>query len=87
MIDRALLPFAIVLVEPASGLYDLAALDAAMHWKGDEAQPRPLLNKGLYEHVSRPVAEIGRLLGGWIRKRAGETPRADARSVSAFVFA
>lgn len=26
------------------------------------------LNAGQYEHVSRMVAEIGRLLGGWIRQ-------------------
>ena len=25
------------------------------------------LNEGQYEHVSRMVAEVGRLLGGWIR--------------------
>ena len=30
------------------------------------------LNPGQYEHVSRMVAEIGRLLGGWIRQAAGE---------------
>ena len=27
---------------------------------------------GHYEHVSRMVAEIGRLLGGWMRQSAGE---------------
>ena len=27
-----------------------------------------LLNLGQYEHVSRMVSEIGRLLGGWIKK-------------------
>lgn len=26
------------------------------------------LNAGQYEHVSRMVAEVGRLLGGWIRQ-------------------
>ncbi len=31
------------------------------------------LNDGQYEHVSRMVAEIGRLLGGWMRQaRRGE---------------
>lgn len=29
------------------------------------------LSDGQYEHVSRMVAEIGRLLGGWIRQAAG----------------
>ena len=29
------------------------------------------LSDGQYEHVSRMVAEIGRLLGGWIRQTAG----------------
>ena len=30
------------------------------------------LSAGQYEHVSRMVAEIGRLLGGWMRQAAGE---------------
>lgn len=30
------------------------------------------LSDGQYEHVSRMVAEIGRLLGGWIRQAARE---------------
>jgi hypothetical protein len=30
------------------------------------------LSHGQYEHVSRMVAEIGRLLGGWMRQAAGE---------------
>lgn len=30
------------------------------------------LSDGQYEHVSQMVAEIGRLLGGWIRQTAGE---------------
>jgi hypothetical protein len=30
------------------------------------------LSDGQYEHVSRMVAEIGRLLGGWIRQAAAE---------------
>ncbi len=29
------------------------------------------LNDGQYEHVSRMIAEIGRLLGGWIKQTAG----------------
>lgn len=34
------------------------------------------LNDGQYEHASRMVAEIGRLLGGWIRQQAGSAPDA-----------
>jgi hypothetical protein len=30
------------------------------------------LSDGQYEHVSRMVAEIGRLLGGWIRQAAAD---------------
>jgi len=30
------------------------------------------LSDGQYEHASRMVAEIGRLLGGWIRQATGE---------------
>ena len=30
------------------------------------------LSDGQYEHVSRLVAEIGRLLGGWIRQAGAE---------------
>ena len=30
------------------------------------------LSDGQYEHVSRLVAEIGRLLGGWLRRRESE---------------
>jgi hypothetical protein len=30
------------------------------------------LNNGQYEHVSRMVAEIGRLLGGWLAQVKGE---------------
>jgi hypothetical protein len=29
------------------------------------------LNDGQYQHVSRMVAEIGRLLGGWIKQSGG----------------
>ena len=36
------------------------------------------LSSGQYEHVSRMVAEIGRLLGGWIRQtRAAESARSE----------
>lgn len=35
-------------------------LQLAHHWHW--------LNDGQYEHVSRQVAEVGRLLGGWIRQ-------------------
>ena len=52
----------------------LAAADAALsrlrlylrlahHWRW--------LSSGQYEHASRMVAEIGKLLGGWIRQQAG----------------
>ena len=30
------------------------------------------LNVGQYEHVSRMVAEIGRLLGGWMQQTSGK---------------
>jgi hypothetical protein len=40
-------------------------LRLAHHWRW--------LSDGQYEHVSRQVAEIGRLLGGWIRQAAGES--------------
>jgi 23S rRNA-intervening sequence protein len=40
------------------------------------------LSDGQYEHVSAAVAEIGRLLGGWLRSNAaprkGEAPQATA---------
>lgn len=29
------------------------------------------LNDGQYEHISRMVAEVGRLLGGWVRQSKG----------------
>ena len=29
------------------------------------------LSDGQYEHVSRMIAEVGRLLGGWIKQTAG----------------
>jgi hypothetical protein len=50
----------------------LAAADATLnrlrlahHWRW--------LSDGQYAHGSRMVAEIGRLLGGWIRQAAGES--------------
>jgi hypothetical protein len=33
------------------------------------------LSDGQYEHVSRMVAELGRLLGGWLRQSAGAEPK------------
>jgi hypothetical protein len=39
-------------------------LRLAHHWRW--------LSDGQHEHVSRMVAEIGRLLGGWIRQAAGK---------------
>lgn len=38
-------------------------LRLAHHWRW--------LNAGQYEHVSTLVAEIGRLLGGWLKQTAG----------------
>ena len=35
-------------------------LRLAFHWRW--------LNSGQYEHVSKMIAEIGRLLGGWLRQ-------------------
>lgn len=35
------------------------------------------LSDGQYEHVSRMVAEIGRLLGGWIKQCQGEKSQSD----------
>ena len=32
------------------------------------------LSNGQYEHVSRMVAELGRMLGGWLRQSAGSEP-------------
>lgn len=59
----------------------LAAADAALarlrlylrlahHWHW--------LNDGQYEHVSRQVAEVGRLLGGWVRQ-AGRAAASEAK--------
>lgn len=36
------------------------------------------LNDGQYEHVSRQVAEIGRLLGGWLKQEAGKNQEGGA---------
>ena len=33
------------------------------------------LSSGQYEHVSRMVAEVGKLLGGWIRQTKGRAQR------------
>lgn len=33
------------------------------------------LSDGQYQHVSQMVAEIGRLLGGWLKQAAGEAGR------------
>lgn len=38
-------------------------LRLVFHWRW--------LSPGQYEHTSRMVAEIGRLLGGWIKQTAG----------------
>jgi len=35
------------------------------------AQQWGWFNDGQYEHVSRMIAEIGRLLGGWIKQTHG----------------
>mgnify|MGYP001321810082 CR=1 FL=1 len=51
--DQTVLPFPITLAQPACGLNHLAALEAVMRWKDNEAQPRPLLNERQYQHVSR----------------------------------
>lgn len=66
--DQTVLPFPITLAEPARGLNHLAALDTTMRWKDDQAEPPPLLNEGQYEDVSRQIAELGRLLGGWMKQ-------------------
>jgi len=38
------------------------------------------LSAGQYQHAARMVAELGRLLGGWIKQTAGNTPSADQRA-------
>lgn len=44
------------------------------------------LSSGQYEHVSRIVAEVGRLLGGWIRQagRAGHGSAGSGREAEEF---
>lgn len=39
------------------------------------AMEMQLLSFGQYEHAARMVDEIGRLLGGWARRRGGQTKR------------
>lgn len=51
-----------------------ADLDKVRHYLRLSAQ-WGWLNKGQYEHVSQMVAELGRLLGGWLRQ-SGETQSA-----------
>ena len=41
------------------------------------AQRWEWLNSGQYEHVSRRVADIGKLLGGWIRQTKASLSRAN----------
>lgn len=50
-------------------------LRLAHHWRW--------LNDGQYEHATRMVAEIGRLLGGWIRQQAAETSDGGPASIGA----
>jgi len=77
--DQAFLPFPITLAQPARGLNHLAALDTAMHRKDDQAESPPLLNEGQYEHVSRQIAELGRLLGSWMKQEGNRCYLPDAR--------
>ena len=44
-------------------------LRLAHHWRW--------LSHGQYEHASRMVAEIGKLLGGWIRQASATPPTAN----------
>jgi hypothetical protein len=39
------------------------------------AMEMQLLSFGQYEHAARMVDEIGRLLGGWVKRSGGKTPR------------
>ena len=39
-----------------------------------------LLTTGQYEHASRAVVEIGRLLGGWLKRDPGGEPFAELRA-------
>jgi len=38
-----------------------------------------LLNEGQYEHVSRQIAELGRLLGSWMKQEGNRCYLPDAR--------
>lgn len=40
------------------------------------------LNGGQYEHVSRMVAEVGRLLGGWLKQTSAATGETVGRGAS-----
>lgn len=42
------------------------------------------LTSGQYEHVSRIVAQVGRLLGGWIRQTASGRPALSGREAEDF---
>jgi hypothetical protein len=42
------------------------------------------LSSGQYEHVSRIVAQVGRLLGGWIRQTASGRPGVSGREAEDF---
>ncbi|MEF8713818.1 MAG: diversity-generating retroelement protein Avd [Accumulibacter sp.] len=42
------------------------------------------LSSGQYEHVSRLVAQVGRLLGGWIRQTASGRPARSGREAEDF---
>lgn len=42
------------------------------------------LSSGQYEHVSRLVAQVGRLLGGWIRQTASGRPGVSGREAEEF---
>jgi len=49
-------------------------LRLAYHWRW--------LSSGQYEHVSRMVEEIGRLLGGWLRQTDGGVEGSSGASVA-----
>lgn len=51
-------------------------LRLARHWDW--------LSSGQYEHVSRLVAQVGRLLGGWIRQTASGRPALSGREAEEF---
>ena len=78
--------------EPAGRLDHLAPLHPAMGRIDDEADAAlntqrlylrlahrwHWLSDGQYEHVSKMVAEIGRLLGGWIRQERAALGKEDS---------